>query len=166
MKFTVLTDAHGATLDDLRATHKSLVTSGSKQVNWILLGAVPDAVKNLQRRWSFGRVKIEIQPPALGLGEFVVIGLVFHQAHLQQKALCGVGVQFEGSGQAGQQHGLGKGDDLLHQLVCLPLQGLAGTSQNAQITNSAAVAQRPRGVLDIIVITDLGEGDLGRHRFV
>ena len=72
MKFTVLTDAHGATLDDLRVTHKSLVTSGSKQVNWILLGAVPDAVKNLQRRWSFGRVKIEIQPPALGLGEFVV----------------------------------------------------------------------------------------------
>ena len=72
MKFTVLTDAHGATLDDLRATHKSLVTSGSKQVNWILLGAVPDAVKNLQRRWSFGRVKIEIQAPTLGPGEFAV----------------------------------------------------------------------------------------------
>lgn len=72
MKFTVLTDAHGATLDDLRATHKSLVTSGSKQLNWILLGAVPDAVKILQRRWSFGRIKIEIQPPTLALSEFAV----------------------------------------------------------------------------------------------
>ncbi len=72
MKFIVLTDAHGATLDDLRATHKSLVTSGSKQLNWILLGAVPDAVKILQRRWSFGRIKIEIQPPTLGPSEFAV----------------------------------------------------------------------------------------------
>ena len=63
--FVVLTDAQDATLDDLRLTHKSLVLSGAHQLTWVVFGAVPDIVKKLRKRLSFGRVKIvtEIDEP-------------------------------------------------------------------------------------------------------
>ncbi|MFM8836333.1 MAG: hypothetical protein ACKOFM_05710, partial [Actinomycetota bacterium] len=57
-EFLVATDAQHATLDDLVATHKSLVVAGSKDVLWLVSGAVPDALTRLQRRWSFRRVRV------------------------------------------------------------------------------------------------------------
>ena len=57
-EFLVATDAQHATLDDLVATHKSLVVAGSKDVLWLVSGALPDALTHLQRRWSFRRVRV------------------------------------------------------------------------------------------------------------
>jgi len=56
--FVVLTDAQDANLDDLRLTHKSLVLSGAHELTWVVFGAVPDVVKKLRKRLSFGRVKV------------------------------------------------------------------------------------------------------------
>ena len=57
-KFLVVTDAHGAVLDDLIATHRSLVLAGSNDITWFVHGAVPDSLKKLRRRWSFGRATV------------------------------------------------------------------------------------------------------------
>ncbi len=62
--YLVVTDANSATLDELVTTHKSLVVAGAKKVTWLVIDAVPDALKHLQRRWSFGRVKTVSTAPA------------------------------------------------------------------------------------------------------
>ena len=71
-EFLVATDAHGATLDDLVTTYKSLVVSGSKDIKWFVYGAVPDAVKHLQRRWSFRRVRVVATTDELKSSDFVI----------------------------------------------------------------------------------------------
>ena len=71
-EFLVVTDAQGATLDDLVATHKSLTVSGSKDIKWLVYGAVPDAIKHLQRRWSFRRVRVVATEDNFKASEFVV----------------------------------------------------------------------------------------------
>jgi len=57
-EFLVATDAQHATLDDLVTTHKSLVVAGSKDILWLVSGALPDALTHLQRRRSFRRVRV------------------------------------------------------------------------------------------------------------
>ncbi|NBO98373.1 MAG: hypothetical protein EBV13_06570, partial [Actinobacteria bacterium] len=71
-EFLVVTDAQGATLDDLVTTHKSLVVAGSKDIKWLVYGAVPDAVKHLQRRWSFRRVRVVATADEFKTSEYVV----------------------------------------------------------------------------------------------
>ena len=71
-EFLVVTDAQGATLDDLVTMHKSLVVSGSKDIKWLVYGAVPDAVKHLQRRWSFRRVRVVATADEFKTSEYVV----------------------------------------------------------------------------------------------
>jgi O-antigen biosynthesis protein len=71
-KFLVVTDAHGATLVDLTVTHKSLVVAGSKGITWLIFGATPDAIKRLQRRWSFRRVQVVATADEFKTGDFVV----------------------------------------------------------------------------------------------
>ena len=71
-QFVIATDAQGATLDDLTATHKSLVVAGSRKVTWLVVGAVPDAVKKLQRRFSFGRVRVVTEAVELSQIDLVV----------------------------------------------------------------------------------------------
>jgi len=71
-EFLVVTDAQGATLDDLVTMHKSLVVSGSKDIKWLVYGAVPDAVKHLQRRWSFRRVRVVATADEFKTSELVV----------------------------------------------------------------------------------------------
>ncbi|MDA3004266.1 MAG: hypothetical protein O3A62_04250, partial [Actinomycetota bacterium] len=71
-EFLVVTDAQGATLDDLVATHKSLVVSGSKDIKWFVYGAVPDAVKHLQRRWSFRRIRVVATADEFKTSDFVI----------------------------------------------------------------------------------------------
>ena len=71
-EFLVVTDAQGATLDELVATHKSLVVAGSRDIKWFVYGAVPDAVKHLQRRWSFRRVRVTSTADEFRTSDFVV----------------------------------------------------------------------------------------------
>ncbi len=71
-EFLVVTDAQGATLDDLVATHKSLVVAGSKDLKWLVHGAVPDAIKHLQRRWSFRRVRVVATVDDFKASDFVI----------------------------------------------------------------------------------------------
>ncbi len=71
-EFLVVTDAQGATLDDLVATHKSLVVAGSKDIKWLVYGAVPDAIKHLQRRWSFRRVRVVATDDDFKTSDFVI----------------------------------------------------------------------------------------------
>jgi len=70
-EFLVATDAQHATLDDLVATHKSLVVAGSKDVLWLVSGALPDALTHLQRRWSFRRVRVVASSQTI-TGKFVI----------------------------------------------------------------------------------------------
>ena len=71
-EFLIVTDAHSATLDDLVVTHKSLVVSGSKDIKWFIYGAVPDAIKLLQRRWSFRRVRVVATVDDFKTSDFVI----------------------------------------------------------------------------------------------
>ena len=57
-KIFVVTDARDAKFDDLRASHKSLVVSGSRTIIWLVVGVSPEALKKLRRRFSFGRVQV------------------------------------------------------------------------------------------------------------
>jgi len=57
-KIFVVTDARQANFSDLRASHKSLVVSGSRSIIWLVVGASPEALKKLRRRFSFGRVQV------------------------------------------------------------------------------------------------------------
>ena len=57
-KIVVVTDARNANFGDLRASHKSLVVSGSRSIIWIVAGISPEALKKLRRRFSFGRVQV------------------------------------------------------------------------------------------------------------
>ena len=54
----VVTDARDAKIDDLQASHKSLIVSGSRAITWLVVGASPEVLKKLRRRFSFGRVQI------------------------------------------------------------------------------------------------------------
>ena len=71
-KFLVVTDAQGATLEDLTVTHKSLVVAGSKGITWLVFGAKPETIKRLQRRWSFRRVQVVATADEFKTGDFVV----------------------------------------------------------------------------------------------
>jgi O-antigen biosynthesis protein len=57
-KILVVTDAREANFGELRASHKSLVVSGSRSIIWFVLGISPEALKKLRRRFSFGRVQV------------------------------------------------------------------------------------------------------------
>ena len=57
-KILVVTDAREANFGELRASHKSLVFSGSSSIIWLALGISPEALKKLRRRFSFGRVQV------------------------------------------------------------------------------------------------------------
>ena len=57
-KILVVTDACDAKFADLRASHKSLVVSGSRTITWLVVGISPEVLKKLQRRFSFGRVQV------------------------------------------------------------------------------------------------------------
>lgn len=54
----VVTDAREANLEELRASHKSLIVSGSRAILWLIVGATPEILKKFQRRFSLGRVRI------------------------------------------------------------------------------------------------------------
>lgn len=71
-EFLVVTDAQGATLDDLVETHKSLIVSGSKDIKWLVYGAVPDAIKHLRHRWSFRRVRVVATADEFKTSDFVI----------------------------------------------------------------------------------------------
>ena len=57
-KILVVTDARDAKFADLRASHKSLVVSGSRTITWLVVGISPEVLKKLRRRFSFGRVQV------------------------------------------------------------------------------------------------------------
>ena len=57
-KIVIVTDAREANFGELRASHKSLVVSGSRSIIWFVLGISPEALKKLRRRFSFGRVQV------------------------------------------------------------------------------------------------------------
>ena len=57
-KILVVTDARQANFSDLRASHKSLVVSGSRSIIWLVVGASPESLNKLRRRFSFGRVQV------------------------------------------------------------------------------------------------------------
>ena len=57
-KILVVTDARQANFGDLRVSHSSLVVSGSRSIIWLVVGASPEALKKLRRRFSFGRVQV------------------------------------------------------------------------------------------------------------
>ncbi len=50
-KILVVTDAREANFGELRASHKSLVFSGSSSIIWLALGISPEALKKLRRRF-------------------------------------------------------------------------------------------------------------------